>query len=153
MTVGVAFFTIHAKRGAAGLAALLGETITGIVISDRGSAYHRLDVSRRQLCWAHLLRDFQALVDRGGRGKEFAAQLLCLADDVFHWWHRVRDGTLSRAALRTYTDSQRPWLRNLLERGAACGCAKAEALCRNLLGLEPALCTFVRVAGVEPMSQ
>jgi transposase len=150
VTSSVAFFTIHARRGAAGLAALLGETITGIVISDRWSAYHRLDVYRRQLCWAHLLRDFQALVDRGGPAQVVGEQLLCLADDVFYWWYRVRDGTLSRKTLRTYIDSQRPWLRDLLERGAACGCAKAAALCRNLKELEPALWTFVRVAGVEP---
>jgi transposase len=150
VTDSVAFFTIHARRGADGLAALLGEAITGIVISDRWSAYHRLDVYQRQLCWAHLRRDFQALVDRGGPGKEFGNQLLCLADDVFHWWHRVRDGTMSRTTLRTYIDSQRPWLRRLLGRGAACGCAKAEALCRNLLELEPALWAFVRHEGVEP---
>src|SRR5262245_55263234 len=32
--------------------------------------------------------------------------LLGLADDVFHWWHRVRDGTMQRPTLRTYIDSQ-----------------------------------------------
>lgn len=150
VTSSVAFFTIHARRGAAGLAALLGETITGIVISDRWGAYGRLDLYRRQLCWAHLLRDFQALVDRGGAGAAHGEQLLCLAEDVFHWWYRVRDGTMRRSTLRTYIDSQRPWLRRLLESGAACGCAKAGALCRSLRELEPALWTFARVEGVEP---
>jgi transposase len=150
VTDSVAFFTIHARRGADGLAALLGEAITGVVISDRWSAYHRLDVYQRQLCWAHLLRDFQALVDRGGPGQAIGEQLLCLAEDVFHWWYRVRDGTMRRTTLRTYIDSQRPWLRNLLQRGAVCGCAKAEALCRNLKELEPALWAFVRYEGVEP---
>jgi transposase len=150
VTSGVACFLIHARRGAAGLTALLGETIHGIVSSDRWSAYQRLGVYRRQLCWAHLLRDFQALVDRGGPGKAIGEELLLFADDVFHLWYRVRDGTLSRASLRTYIDEQRPWLRDLLARGAACGCAKAAALCRNLLELEPALWTFTRHEGVEP---
>ena len=150
VTSGVACFVIHARRGAAGLAALLGDPIAGIVTSDRWSAYHRLDVYRRQVCWAHLMRDFQAAVDRGGPGRAFGEELLALAEDVFYWWHRVRDGTLSRASLRTYIDAQRPWLREFLARGAGCGCTKTAALCANLLELEPALWTFTRVEDVEP---
>ena len=38
----------------------------GVVGSDRWSAYRRFPAERRALCWAHLKRDFQALVDRGG---------------------------------------------------------------------------------------
>jgi transposase len=150
VTTSAAYFRIHARRGAAGLTALLGETITGVVTSDRWSAYHRLDVYRRQVCWAHLVRDFQGLVDRGGPDQALGEELLCFAQDVFHWWYRVRDGTLQRASLRTYIDDQRPWLRDLLQSGATSRCAKAAALCRNLLALEPALWTFVRVEGVEP---
>jgi transposase len=146
----VAYFLIQPNRAAAGLEALLGETIAGIVISDRYSAYHRLDLYRRQLCWAHLVRDFQALVDRGGPAQAVGEELLCFAEDVFHWWYRVRDGTLQRASLRSYIESQRPWLRDLLQTGSASGCAKTAAFCANLLALEPALWTFVRAEGVEP---
>jgi transposase len=145
----VAAFTIHG-RGLAGLATLLSAPIRGIVISDRWSAYQHLPVHRRQLCWAHLIRDFQALVDLGGQAKTFGEELLMVADDVFHWWYRVRDGTLSRATLRTYIDNQRPWLRDLLTRGKRSGCAKTATLCKSLLELEPALWTFARHEGVEP---
>ena len=89
-------------------------------------------------------------MDRGGPGQPTGEALGAFTEDVFHWWHRVRDGTLSRTTLRTYIDGQRPWLRDLLERGTECGCAKAEALCRSLLAWEPALWTFVRRDGVEP---
>lgn len=98
----------------------------------------------------HLKREFQGLVDRGGPGREFGDELLWFTEDVFTDWYRVRDGTLTRASLRTYIDSQRPWLRALLARGTACGCAKAAALCRYLLAWEPALWAFVRHEGVEP---
>jgi transposase len=147
---GVACFLIHARRGAAGLTALLGETIEGVVCSDRWGAYNRLGVRQRQLCWAHLVRDFQAMVDRGGPGKAIGEELLLFAEDVFHDWYRVRDGTLSRASLRTYIDEQRPWLRDVLARGSACGCAKTAAVCRGLAALEPALWAFTRHEGVEP---
>lgn len=144
------YFVIHARRGVDGLKALLGDTWTGIHISDRWCAYNRLGVYQRQLCWAHLQREFQGVVERGGPGRPFGEELLDFTQDVFTMWYRVRDGTLQRSSLRTYVDEQRPWLRDLLTRGAACGCAKTRALCTDLLEWEPALWTFTRVEGVEP---
>ena len=149
-TAQVAAFAVHAGRGLAGLAVLLGATATGIVVSDRWCAYRHLPVYRRQLCWAHLRRDFQGLIDLGGKAREVGLELERFAEDVFHNWCRVRDGTLRRSSLRTYVDGQRPWLRGLLARGRVCGCAKTAALCGQLLELEPALWTFVRHEGVEP---
>ena len=149
-TLQVTAFLVHGRRGLEALQQLLGEDIQGTVTSDRWSAYGRLKLYQRQLCWAHLQRDFQALVDLGGVAKRYGEELLCLTEDVFHWWQRVRDGTMSRATLQTYIQENRPWLRELLERGSACRCAKTAALCRNLLDLEPALWTFVRREGVEP---
>src|SRR5438105_2589277 len=45
-TAGVAAFVIHAKRGAAGLAAILGEDIGGIVHSDRWHVYLQVPEER-----------------------------------------------------------------------------------------------------------
>jgi transposase len=151
VTQGAALFVLHARRGATGLTALLGEAVGGIIGSDRWSAYHRLEVSRRQVCWAHLKRDFQGLVDRGGAGAAIGQELLALLGVLFGAWYKVRDGTRSRHWLgRLVEDGIRPDVAVLLRRGAGCGCAKTEALCRNLLELEPALWTFVSVEGVEP---
>jgi transposase len=121
-----------------------------VVTSDRFSAYKWLALRRRQLCWAHLRRDFQAMIDRHNAGSALGEELLLFSDDLFHWWYRVRDGTLLRSSLRTYIAGQRAWLRSLLKRGAVCGCAKTAGVCRELLPLEPALGTFLRVEGVEP---
>jgi transposase len=148
-TAQLSVFVLHARRGLTGLATLLGE-VRGIIVSDRWSAYRRVPVYRRQLCWAHLKRDFHALVDLGGKAKRFGDELLGFTEDVLHWWSRIRDGTMTRATMRNYVDSQRPWLRDLLKRGCASGCAKTEALCGQLLKLEPALWTFLRHEGVEP---
>jgi transposase len=150
VTTNVAYFLIHARRSAAGLKALLGEARRGVVTSDRWATYQVLGVYHWQLCWAHLLRDFQALVERGGSSQRLGEELLALAEDVFPWWYRVRDGTLTRTTLRTYVDSQRPWLQKLLQRGSRGRCAKTATFCCNLLELEPALWTFTRMAGVEP---
>lgn len=146
----VACFRIHARRGLDGLRALVGDEPSGIVVSDRWCAYNRLAVSDRQLCWAHLKRDFQAMIDRGGPARPIGEELLCFVEDLFGCWYRARDGTLSRASLRREIDDLRPAFREVLERGVACGCAKTAAVCANLLAWEPALWTFARVAGVEP---
>ena len=149
-TATVAAFVIHARRSAAGLKALLGEVIGGIVGSDRWSVYQQLAVDRWQVCWAHLRRDFQAMVDRDNAGSAIGEELLFLSAVLFSWWHRVRDGTLARSTFRRYIADVRRDVRALLEQGSACGCAKTAATCRELLAIEPALWTFVRVEGVEP---
>src|SRR6185369_7052835 len=54
----MALFAIRHSRGAKVAKELLGKAFSGILISDRWSAYAWVDVTRRQLCWAHLLRQF-----------------------------------------------------------------------------------------------
>jgi transposase len=150
VTALVTVFHIARSRGGAVARSLLGPGLHWVVTSDRYSAYQWLSLRRRQLCWAHLRRDFQAMIDRNNSGSIIGQELLVFSDDVFHWWYRVRDGTLRRSSLRTYIAEQRPWLRTLLEKGSVCGCAKTAGVCRELLELEPALWTFLRVEGVEP---
>jgi transposase len=149
-TATVAAFVIHARRSAAGLTNLLGDLITGIIVSDRWSVYHQVAVDRWQICWAHLKRDFQAMVDRDNGGSTIGEQLLLLTDVLFGWWHRVRDGMLTRRTFRRYVAGLREDVLAVLEQGCACRCAKTAATCREVLAVEEALWTFVRVEGVEP---
>ena len=150
-TATVAAFVIHARRGLDGLRALLGAAIPGILVTDRWSAYKGLPAERRQLCWAHLVRDFTAMVDRGGAGAAIGQDLLCLAGVLFEGWKQVRDGPRTRRWFRrTVLAAIRPDVQALLARGAVCGCAKTAATCRELLPWEQSLWTFAHVAGVEP---
>ena len=98
-TATVVCFVIAPSRGAAGLTALLGKKIKGIVSSDRWSVYGQLKLGLRQLCWAHLKRDFQKLVDRGGEGKEYGELGLTAVRILFNKWHLFRGGG-SRSALQ-----------------------------------------------------
>jgi transposase len=148
-TATVACFVIAATRGALGLAALLGKHIQGIVSSDRWSVYGQLKTGLRQLCWAHLKRDFQKLVDRGGVAKPYGELGLAAVQILFHEWHLFRGGG-SRTVLRRELEPLREAMRSWLEEGARCRDAKAAALCGNLLELEPALWTFLYHEGVEP---
>lgn len=145
----VACFVIAPSRGTAGLAALLGKKIRGILTSDRWSVYGQIKLGLRQLCWAHLKRDFQKLVDRGGVAAEYGELGLAATHILFHEWHLYRGGG-SRAALVFELEGLRELMRSWLDKGARCRDAKAAALCGNLLDAEPALWTFLYKKGVEP---
>lgn len=146
----VCVFLLLTTRGAAGAKQLLDAAYAGIVGSDRWSGYNWLDRLRRQVCWAHLRRDFQALVDRGGASTCLGEALLAQVRQLFDLWHRVRDGTLSRPEFQVAVLPVQNQVHALLQEGAALPHPKTYHLCQNLLKLEPALWTFVTVEGVEP---
>jgi len=103
------------------------------------------------LCWAHLKRDFQAMVDRGGLGRRIGLGLLQEEARVFELWHAYRAGKLSwdQMSQQMLSGPQRRVEDWLLE-GASCGCEKTERTCFNILTWEDSLWTFARVVGVEP---
>ena len=144
----VTVFLIARSRGAEVAKGMLGTDARKVVISDRLKSYNW--IKRHQFCWAHLRRDFQAMIDRGGEAGEVGQRLMEHSDALFEWWHRVRDGTLARSSFRLYASWVRRCLRDDLPRGAARGCSRTAATCRELLTGEAHLWTFVRVEGVEP---
>jgi transposase len=150
VTTWVTVFVVRLSRGGKVARDLLGTAFDGILISDRFSAYNWYPVRWRQLCWAHLLRDIEAMIGRDGRSKEIGEALRDQAHQMFHWWHRVRDGTLKRASFRTYMTPVRREVERLLEAGTRCGNLKTEGVCRQILKLRRALWTFVHLEGVEP---
>jgi transposase len=150
-TTTVAAFVIHASRGAAGLTALLGQQIYGILCSDRWSVYARVAASCRQVCWAHLKRDFQKIVDRGGASVEVGRVGLRLVKKVFAAWHAFQEGEVTRAQLQAQLEPVMNKMNRVLLEGAVLGeDATVAQFCENLLALEPALWTFVTTEGVEP---
>jgi transposase len=130
--------------------ALVGEGCWGWWVTDRWSAYTWYPSWRRQLCWAHLRRDIDAMIVRGGRSQEIGAAWRAQARQMFHWWHRVRNGTLTHPTCAKYMWPVRRAIERLLEAGQRCGVPQTEGTCREIWKLRPALWTFVRHAGVEP---
>jgi transposase len=149
VTALVTVFLIHRRRGAVAARALLGSS-AAILVSDRWSGYMWWPGSRRQLCWAHLRRDFVAFTERGGAAAALGRALLRDTRRLFRGWHRVRDGTWTQAKFQTEMQPLRRRVEHRLRRGARCGHAKTAATCREVLALAPALWTFVDVPGVEP---
>ena len=149
-TTWVTVFLVRCSRGSKVAKEMLGEAFQGILTTDRWSAYNWLSTLLRQLCWAHLLRDFQAFVERGGESQQIGEAILTQAELMFQWWHKVRDGTMSRTIFQEQMQPVQLQVGELLRQGTACDHSKTAGTCRDILKREDALWTFVRVEGVEP---
>jgi len=150
VTALLSVFLIRPNRNRVAFDALAGPT-PGVLTTDRFPVYTHLKGRRRQVCWAHLRRDFQAMIDRKDAGSEIGEDLLLHADILFDHWERVRDGTRTRRWFqRTHAGWLRAEVKALLESGSSSACAKTAGVCREVLAVEESLWTFAGRAGVEP---
>jgi transposase len=143
-------FTLAPSRGRGVIQGLLGASFAGYLISDRWSAYTWIEPDRRQVCWAHLKRDFQKLVDYGGPGRAIGQDALRLLGGLFGAWADLRADPTQRPRFGRRARQYQWRLRRVLERDQECGCDKTANFCTALLKLWPALWTFVMVPGIEP---
>ena len=146
----VTIFRLLQTRGAKGAQELLGEEVWGTIGTDHYAGYHWIDPHQRQLCWAHLKREFVAWSQRPGETARIGLALLAVEKQLFTAWYRVRDGTLPWADFQVAMLPLIARVRTLLKEGTADADAKAQGTCRNLLKREVALWTFVWESGVEP---
>jgi transposase len=133
-------FHIGHSRGKQELREFLGD-FEGIVNSDRWCSYQAC--AKRQLCWAHLIRNFRKLALRGGKAAEFAAEGEKICDRVFERWRSHRGGALARDELKRGMSGIQEALRRLLESGAKSINNRVARMCRNLLKLWESLWTFL----------
>ncbi len=151
LTARTAVFRIAAGRHAFEARTLLGERFAGIVCSDRWRGYDYLDPTKRQLCWAHLLRDFIADSEGMAEQKKFGEQGLRIARELFAAWASYQTDA-DRARLQAQTAPLQQELRRLLEHAARKSARTKyhRQFAKNLLNRWPALWTFTHTAGVEP---
>jgi len=146
----VTIFRLLKTRGAAGAKELLGEDVWGIIGTDHYAGYHWIDPHQRQLCWAHLKREFIAWSERAGETARIGLALLAVEHQLFVLWYQVREGTLPWADFQVAMRPLMVRVSTLLRDGVAGADAKTQGTCRNLLKREAALWTFVWESEVEP---
>ena len=138
-----AVFSVLPSRARYVIDDLLGHAPQGVVVSDRYAAYGHLDASRRQLCWAHLLRDFTRIADRAGEPGRIGGWLLACGGVLFRWREANKPAQAFELLQRR--------LRRTLERGAQqTMCRRTAATCANLLRSWPSLWTFLHHPQVPP---
>jgi transposase len=146
----VTLFRLLKTRGAKDAKEVLGAEVWGTIGTDHYAGYHWIAPRQRQLCWAHLKREFVAWSQRPGETARIGLALLAAEKQLFAAWYRVRDGTLAWADFQVAMLALMTRVHTLLEEGAAGADTKAQGTCRNLLKREAALWTFVWEPGVEP---
>ena len=141
---------VRLSRGAKVAQERLGERCCGTLVTERWRADTWSPTRWRQGGWAHRLRAFDAMIERGGRAQAMGTALRDQARQMLHAWHRVGDGTLPHAEFRVLMRPMRCHVARLLKAGQTCGVAKTEGGGREGRKVSEALGTFVRVEGVEP---
>jgi transposase len=145
-----AFFAIAPDRHEAHAKALLADT-KAIVTSDRWWAYTHLPLRRRQLCWSHLRRDFQAHAEGLAAEGQFGEAGLELCERVFWAWEvfaHTKDRRQLKRAVRSLRRTYKPIIRSFASKRARN--KRCRGMARNLLKAWPALWTFADHTGVEP---
>lgn len=146
-----AFFSIHASRGKKVLCAMMGD-FKNIVVSDRYAAYNIFNSSQRQICWAHLKRDFTKLSEKNDKIiSRIGKNLLTCESDLFKIWHEFKAEKILRHELLRKAQCIRQRIGELLEQGSYTDPElRVVRFCKNLLGNFDALWTFLECDDVEP---
>lgn len=152
-------FGIRLSRAATILRDLLTSEFTGTIECDRAKMYWSLGLDpvlnplrhRLQWCWAHLKRDFQALIDSSdNQVKRLGHDLMRPTKELFEVWGRYRDGTITRRGFMCLMRPIRDEIEGLLLRGAFSGNSRLIGMCNELYKHRDWLWTFVKEEGVAP---
>lgn len=140
----LAVFAIYPSRARYVILDFIGEKCSATVTTDRYAGYAFIDTERRQICWAHLLRDLNRIGQRPGQAGRIGRRLLGLGLVMF----RRRDkGELAGEKL----DGLRLRMHAALQRGAQQQqCSRTANTCANILKLWPALWTFTTNSTLVP---
>lgn len=140
----MAIFAIYPTRARYVIPDLIGVGCKALLTTDRYAAYAFVDVERRQVCWAHLLRDFNRIAQRGGLAGRIGRRLHALGLVMFR---RREQSRLHGKGL----DGLQRRLRAALQRGAdQVQCSRTAKTCANVLQLWAALWTFTTNALLQP---
>jgi len=142
-------FLIHPRRNLDALTHLLGR-LAGILVSDRWVVYDDWPEERRQLCWAHVKRNWEKRIEFGGEAKELGERWLAEQKRVFELWHLFKAGTLDRNGLQERMTASIDALGDLLAEGIDSRVAGLSAYCQRLHDRFPMYWLFTSAEGVEP---
>ncbi|MGH6840301.1 MAG: IS66 family transposase [Methylocella sp.] len=144
-----AVFAIFSSRKGTALPKLLGNVFKGVINCDRAKMYWQ--AKRLQWCWAHLKRDFQALIDeQDPQVRRLGHDLMRQVRLMFDTWSRYKRGEISWVAFRREMTPIRHCVEHLLLRGVFTGNPRLVGMCNELYNHREWLWTFVDVRDIEP---
>jgi transposase len=148
VTGSVCFFMVHYSRGQQAAAELLGD-FKGYLVTDHYSGYNQIEPSRRQLCWAHLIRHFVQISERTGQSGLIGQRLLLIAYVLFRTCRRYREDPEQRWRLERRVNRLRRAFVTQLQLGSASPASRTANQCRHLLRDEAMCWTFLSHPDIE----
>lgn len=144
---GVTVHRIDLRRNREAFHRLVGVDFEGLLVTDRLATYDSVPNERRQLCWAHLERDFRAFVQGPHEGRAFGERGLSIAQALMRGAREYKQhGDRTR-----FEDELRPHLGELVELlvdGACADIDHVSGFAAHLLARADALWTFADHEGV-----
>ena len=139
-----AFFQSNYFRNKEAAIKLLGEELDGVLITDQYSSYHYIDDSKRQLCWAHILRNVIAIAESlDSDNQKIGHRLTLIAQSLFKTRHQYDDGRLSLAKYkRRMARLQQSW-RKWTNQGCYQCSKRYKGRCLHLVKDDAMLWTFL----------
>jgi transposase len=142
-------FRILNSRSRTAMRTILPDRFTGHITSDRYGAYHVFDPERRQICWAHLRRDFFKWAQSTDTKAQKLGKILVEATGhLFSYLHTMRKDQLPNRALIALF---RTFFHDLLVEVSALETRMQFARsAKRILALEKSMWNFADIPGRDP---
>jgi transposase len=149
VTSNFAVFSVFSSRAATAITALLGEDFKGIINCDRAKMYYV--AKHLQWCWAHLIRDIQAMIDSGVPDRVgFGNLMMTQVKEIFRTWHRYKTHEITWDEFQKLAIPQAVKINELLYAGTGSHDSKLRNQCKSLHTHNQRLWMFIANRGVEP---
>lgn len=142
-------FSVFASRAATAIESLLGSNFEGIINCDRAKMYYV--AKHLQWCWAHLIRDIQAMIDSKVPDRVgFGTQVMKEVKEVFRLWHRFKQGEIEWEEFQNSAIPIAKKINELLYAGMGSHDSKLRNQCKSLYVHRNRLWLFISNRGLEP---
>jgi len=145
-------YHIDRRRNRKAFGRLMAGSFHGVRIVDRLAVHDKVKDELRQICNAHLLRDFEGFVTgpRGRRG--FGRSGKAIVQQIFKLWRRFCEQRIDRGRLRRACDTLQSRMEALLDGACTHAVARVRHFAAHLRKQVACMFTFARVPGIEPTS-
>jgi transposase len=144
------YYQIESERSSQVVTDILGPDFAGIVGNDRAKAYLVLEPENRQVCWFHLGRNFQSKIELGGDAARFGEQMRAFERRMWRAHHSYEADEITADSYKRRMAMVRSEVQRALEQWSSHAGDGIAGMCKNLLGIEPAMWTFVSNPDVAP---
>lgn len=149
-TESAAAFSIKNTRAKSVVRDVVGADSSRWLVTDRAREFEWYPTEHRQVCWAHLQRNFKGWTEREGVAHSIGEKLLQLTRQLFHEWHRFKRGGLTRNGLQRKMKPIRDEVEAQLQAAWMTPGSAVAGSAATILKVKEALWPFVTVEGVEP---